>query len=187
MEHLFTKFTNKFTRHLAISIFLVLYLVFFIFLFTQKGIHLYGHFYKKSANLTQITYKAASFGADFKEIKLQKFIDKSLITVDDSFSVTVYADKSFDIVAGSDTTVMPDIDWALISSQKAERMRGFGSKHWAAVGAVYILLFLSRHYNTRLYSFFNKNKAAGENYYRIFDRFFVAACIMALIYFILPF
>lgn len=188
MEQFIRKFTKKSTRILALSVFLVTYLIIFSFLFLQKGIHLDGHFYKKSANLTQITYTAASFGADFEQIVLQKFIDKSLITIDGMHTVTVFSSGSFNTVVSVDRALADtNADWVSIASQEAENIRGFGSKNWIAVLVIYILLFLSRHYNTQIYNFFRKGKAAGENYYRVFDITFVAACIAALIYFILPF
>ncbi len=188
MKFFSTKRSTKFTRHLAFSLFLVLYLVVFAFLFMQKGIYLNSHFYKKSANLTEITYSAASAACDFEQIKLQKFIDKSLITVDGQYEVNVFSSGSFHTVVSVDKSLEHlDADWVAIASQQAERIRGFGNKRWVWVLCIYALLFLSRKYNVQLYSFFNRGKAAGENYYRIFDIVFVSACIAGLIYFIIPF
>ena len=187
MKNFLTKHSIKFTRHLAFSVFLVLYLVVFAFLFTQKGIYLDGGFYKKSANLTKITYTAASPNCDFEQITLQKFIDKSLITVDGQYEVSVFSSGSFHTVVSVDSNLETfSADWVRIASQEAEGIRGFGSKSRIAVPAIYILLFLSRKYNVQLYTLFNRGKAAGENYYRVFDIVFVVLCIAGLIYFIIP-
>lgn len=184
----FNNFTQKLTRNLAISIFLAVYLVVFFFLFTGKGIYINGHFYKKSANLTQITYSASSIGADFDQIVLEKFIDKSIITIDNKYTVSVFSSGSFSTVASVDSSLTDiDADWVAIAEQRAETMRGFGKKPWFAVAAFYIVFFVSKKYNVQLYSFFRKGKAAGENYYRIFDTVFSIFCILALVYLIIPF
>lgn len=188
MEHFIFKLNRKFTKNLAVSIFLVVYLIIFWFLFFNKGIYLDGHFYKKSANLTQITYSASSFGADFNKIVLEKYMDKSLITIDDTYTVSVFYSGSFDKVVSVDKTISNiDADWLSIASQEAERIRGFGNKPWYAVVLVYILFFLAKKYNVQLYSFFRKGRAAGEKYYRYFDAAFTVFCITALIYLIIPF
>ncbi|MBE6887268.1 MAG: hypothetical protein E7484_02470 [Ruminococcaceae bacterium] len=188
MEHFSFQFTKKFTKNLAVSIFFVVYFIIFWFLFFNKGIYLDGHFYKKSATLTQITYSASSLGADFDRIVLEKYMDKSLITIDDKYMVSVFSSGSFDTVVSADREIENiSADWPAIASQKAERIRGFGNKPWYAVALVYILFFLAKRYNVQLYSFFRKGRAAGEKYYRYFDAAFTVFCIAALIYLIIPF
>ena len=188
MEFNLHKFIKKFNRHLLLSIFVVLYLVIFVYLFFNKGIYIDGHFYKKSANLTQITYSSSSIGADFDKIVLKKFIDKSIITIDDEYTVSVFSSGSFDNVVSVDSEISSiDADWLSIALQEAESIRGFGKKPWFAVVIMYILFFLSKKYNVQLYSFFCRGKAAGEKYYRCFDIAFNAFCIIALIYLIIPF
>ncbi len=188
MEFNIHKFIRQLTKNLLLSIFFVIYLVLFVYLFFNKGIYVDGHFYKKSANLTQITYSANSIGADFDKIVLEKFIDKSIITIDDKYTVTVFSSGSFDNVVSTSSEISSiDADWLSIANQNAEKIRGFGQKPWFGVVIIYILFFLSKKYNVQLYSFFRRGKAAGEKYYRCFDIAFNIFCVAALIYLIIPF
>ncbi len=188
MDFFKNKFTKHLTKNLAISIFFVFYLIIFVYLFLNKGIYLDGHFYKKSANLTQITYKASSLNADFEQIVLEKYIDKSLITIDGKYTVSVFSSGSSDNVVSVDNEISHiDADWLSIANQDSERMRCFGNKPWHLVVLVYILFFLAKKYNVQLYSFFRKGRAAGEGYYKAFDAIFSIFCIAVLIYLIIPF
>lgn len=188
MEQFINKLTNHFSKYLALSIFLVFYLVVFWYLFFNKGIYVDGHFYKKSANLTQVCYTASSIGAEYKQIVLEKYIDKSLITIDGEYTVSVFSDGSSEPVVTADSRLADTAaDWVSIANQDAEGIRGFGQKPWFAVVIIYVLFFLAKKYNVQIYSFFRRGRAAGENYYRYFDRVFNIFCIVALIYLILPF
>ena len=121
MEFNLHKFIRHLTKNLLLSIFFVIYLVLFVYLFFNKGIYVDGHFYKKSANLTQITYSANSLGADFDKIVLEKFIDKSIITIDDKYTVTVFSSGSFDNVVSTSSEISTiDADWLSIANQSAE-------------------------------------------------------------------
>ena len=188
MDFFKNKFTQKLTRNIAISIFFVFYLIIFVYLFLNKGIYLNGHFYKKSANLTQITNSAASLNAEFEQITLEKYIDKSIISIDNKHSVTILNPESTNPVITTDTVLEGiNADWVSIARQDAERMRRFGNKPWYLVVLVYVLFFAAKKYNVQLYTFFHRNKAAGEAYYKAFDTIFTVFCMIALIYLIIPF
>ena len=188
MDFFKNKFTLKSAKNIAISIFFVFYLIIFAYLFLNKGIYLNDHFYKKSANLTQITYSAASLNAEFEQITLEKYIDKSIITVDKVYIVTVFNEDSVSAIVKTDPALEKvNVDWLSIARQDAEKMRGFGNKPWYLAVIVCILFFLAKQYNVQLYAFFHRNKAAGESYYKLFDTAFTIFCIIVLIYLIIPF
>ena len=188
MDFFKNRFTLKSTKNFAISIFFVFYLVVFIYLFLNKGIYLNGHFYKKSANLTQVTYTAASLNAEFEQITLEKYIDKSIITVDNAYTVKVFNADSVSAVVRADPALEKvNIDWISIARQDTERIRGFGNKPWYVAVIMCVLFFLAKQYNVQIYAFFRRNKAAGESYYKIFDTIFTLFCIIVLIYLIIPF
>ncbi|MBQ7283653.1 MAG: hypothetical protein IJW74_02195, partial [Oscillospiraceae bacterium] len=83
------KLSLNFSKKIILALFLVLYLIVFWFLFFTKGIYVDGHFYKKSANLTTITYTCRNPFADYKKIVLQKQLGGAVITIDDAYILTV--------------------------------------------------------------------------------------------------
>lgn len=184
---LVTPFLQSLKKHLIISVLLVLYLIAFWFLFFAKGIYVDGYFYKKSANLTTVTYTCKNPSADFKRIILEKQLNKSVITIDDSYVLTVNSagGVSIDGNTGPDSN-LPDARWDLIANQSAERSRGFGSKPWYIVILIFCAMFLIRKYSTQFYSFIFKNKAAGEGYYKAVNIAFNIVYIAGLVYLIIP-
>ncbi|MBE6894599.1 MAG: hypothetical protein E7483_03280 [Ruminococcaceae bacterium] len=184
-------FTNKsiprFTKVITLSVFFILYLAVLWFSFNSKGIYLDGHFYKKSANLTTVTYTCRNPFAHHKKIVLQKQVDKSVITIDGSQQITVNKDSSWQQTAGSTDAFVTETDWVYIAQQKAETTRGNARKQpYFIVFIIYILFALSKIFSAKIYEFFFRGKAAGEKYYKIFDIVFDAVTAVVLIYFILP-
>ncbi len=187
MELYIRQLTSKLKKHLILTIFFVLYFMAFWFLFFTKGIYVDGHFYKKSANLTTITYTCKNSAAEFEKIVLQKQLDYSIITLDDDYVLTVNSagGVSIDGNMGPDST-LPDARWDLIADQSAERNRGFGSKPWILVLVVFVVMFIVKRYSTQVYTLFRKNRAAGESYYKAVDIIFKVVCIAGLVYLIIP-
>ena len=184
---LITPIIRKLARHLILTIFFVLYLVAFWFLFFTKGIYADGHFYKKSANLTTITYTCRNPFAEHKTITLQKHVDSAVITVDDDYVLTVNSEVGVSIDGDMSTTqTLPDAQWDKIADQSAERNRGFGKKWWIVTLAVMAAALMTNRYSTEVYSFFHRNKAANDNYYLWIGRISKAVCIIGLIYLIIP-
>lgn len=163
------------------------YIAVFCILFFAKGIYVNSSFYRKSANLTTVSYKAASLGADFEGIVLNKLMDYSTITVDGKTTVTVYPDKTF-TVSGEEINpeIFNSIDWVTIANQSNEGIRGFGSKHWALAFILWLVLLLCKIYGVQLYELLNPNKAAGEGYYRLLDVAFYLCSAAVLIYLVIP-
>ncbi len=182
MSTFFYNIRKKFTKTFCLSIFMIVYFTIFWFMFFTKGIFINEHFYKKSANLNTITYSAFDVGCEFDKIVLQKKIDKTIITVDDKYIVTVFNNN--DIVYSSDEKI--DIDWKKIATQKGETIRKLGKRPWPLAIIFAVLFFVVRKYNSQIYSFVYKNKVAGEKYYKYFDIIFSIFCIFTLIYLILP-
>jgi len=187
MELYIRQLTNKLKKHLILTIFFILYFISFWFLFFTKGIYVDGHFYKKSANLTTVTYTCKSPSADFEKIVLQKQLDYSIITIDDDYMLTVNSagGVSIDGNMGPDST-LPDARWDLIADQSAERNRGFSNKPWVLVLVLFAGMFVLKRYSTQVYTLLRKNRAAGENYYKAVDIVFKAVYIAGLIYLIIP-
>lgn len=184
----FTLLPNKkILPRLLLSLLCAVYLVVFCLLFFSKGIFVDGHFYRKSANLTAVTYKAASVGALYDRIVLKKYIDYCTIDLDDKATVTVYDDGSTDLnIHTVFTGQYSDEKWQQIATQQAETMRFFGKKPWLlpVVGAV--LLFLAKRYSTQVYTFLFPRKAAGEGWYRLVDRAFYICLVLVLLYLVIP-
>ena len=179
---------NNFAKNILLALFFVIYLIIFWFLFFTKGIYVDGHFYKKSANLTTVTYTCRNPFADYKKIVMQKQMNTTIIAVDDAYVLTVNSAGGVSIEGDMGLTqTLPDARWDLIATQEAETSRGIVLKQsYITVFILYALFFLAKHYNTRIYEFFRRSKAPGENYYRIFDKAFTVITIAVLIYFILP-
>lgn len=182
MYTFFYNIRKKITRTFYLFIFLIIYFITFWFMFFTKGIFVNEHFYKKSANLNTITYSAFDVGCEFDKIVLQKQIDKSIITVDGKYIVTVFNNN--DIIYSSDEKI--DLDWEKIATQKGETIRKLGQRPWPLAIILAIVFFIARKYNAQIYSFIYRNRAAGEKYYKYFDIIFSIFCIFTLIYLILP-
>ncbi len=178
----------KLIKIIRLSLFFAFYLVILWFSFSSKGIFVDGHFYKKSANMTTVTYTCRNPFADFRKIVLEKQVDKSVIRLDDSYTLTVNNNGGVSIEGnmGPDGN-LPDAHWDLIASQSAESSR-IAATHqpYFIVFIVYGLFILSKIYSTKVYEFFFRNRAAGESYYKVFDIVFTAVTAAVMIYFILP-
>ena len=184
---LITPFFRKLAKHLVFTAFIVLYLVAFWLLFFTKGIYVDGHFYKKGANLTTITYTCRNPLADYKTITLQKQKDSATITVDDDYTLTVNSAGGISIESDkSISQKLPDAEWDKIADQSAERNRGFGKKRWIITLLLMIGAFFANRYSTEVYNFFNRNKAANDRYYLWVNRISKAIYILGLIYLIIP-
>ena len=184
-------FNNKPTmkpgKTLLLSVFFVLYLAILWFSFSSKGIMADGHFYKKSASMTTITYTCRNPFAQHKKIVLQKQVDKNIITVDDTFTVTVTKDGTIEKNAGMPDDIFALTDWVAIADQSTEASRAASTHQpYFMVFIVYGLFVLSKIYSTKVYEFLFKNRAAGENYYKVFDIVFTVVTAAVMIYFILP-
>ncbi|MBR2029217.1 MAG: hypothetical protein IKA10_09600 [Oscillospiraceae bacterium] len=182
------RLTLKFNKILKLSVFFAVYLVVLWFSFSSKGIFVDGHFYKKSANMTTITYTCRNPFADFKKIILEKQVDGSVIKIDDSYTLTV--NKNGDVSIADNTSIdgnLPDARWDLIANQSAESTR-IAATHqpYFLVFIVYGLFALSRIYSAKVYEFVFRNRAAGESYYRIFNIVFTVITAAVMVYFILP-
>ncbi len=182
MVPFFYNIRNKLTKATALFIFFVIYFIVFWFMFFTKGIFINEHFYKKSANLNTITYSAFDFGCDFEQIVMKKQIDKTVITVDDKYTVTVTNQN--EVIPSQNTDI--ELNWSEIASQKGETVRKLGQRPWPLAIIVAIIFFFAKKYNTQIYSFIYKNHAAGENYYKYFDILFSILCVAVLIYLVLP-
>lgn len=183
-----TPFFRKLAKHMILTIFFLIYLVAFWFLFFTKGIYADGHFYRKSANLTTITYTCSSPLAEYKTITLQKQVDGAVITVDEEYVLTV---NSNGVVSPENGTFaeqsFSDVDWNRIADQSAERNRGFGEKWWIATLVIMAAALFVNRYSTKVYNFFNRSKAANESYYLWVGRISKAIFIIWMIYLIIPF
>ena len=120
------KRTFKLSKKLILSIFLAIYPVVFWLSFSSKGIFVNGHFYKKSANMTTVTYNCRNPFAEYKKIVLQKQFDGSVITVDNEYVVAISDDGSWQQTAGENTVAL-DIDWSIIANQSTENLRGLST------------------------------------------------------------
>ena len=182
-----TPFFRKLAKHMILTIFFLIYLVAFWFLFFTKGIYADGHFYRKSANLTTITYTCSSPLAEYKTITLQKQVDGAVITVDGEYILTV---DSNGVVSPENGTFaeqsFSDVDWSRIADQSAERNRGFGEKWWIATLVIMAAALFVNRYSTEVYNFFNRSKAANESYYLWVGRISKAIFIIGMIYLIIP-
>ena len=180
-------FVKKFRKNLLFCALIILYLVAFWLLFFTKGIYVNGSFYKKSANLTQISYTSASPFADFDSIVVQKYVDSTTVTVDDVYTITVTDDGSW-IYTGyiSDTSTLENIDWYAVAAQQTEQNRGFGTKLWIPSLLCLVFAVLAKYNSTKLYELFNKNKAANETYYKMVNTITTVIIIVCLVYFIIP-
>ena len=182
-----TPFVQKFKKHLLLSLLFILYLFAFWFLFFTKGIYVDGHFYRKSANLTTITYTCKSPFADFKSIRLEKQLNSSVITIDDSCVMTVNSDGIVSLEKGAFTEeTLPHAQWDRIADQSAEQNRGFGTKPWVLVLLLFAAVSLIKRYSTEVYTFLRRNRAAGEGYYKAVDIAFRLVWIAGLVYLIIP-
>ena len=182
------KLTLNLSKILKLSVFFAVYLVVLWLSFSSKGIFVDGHFYRKSANMTTITYTCHNPFADFKRIILEKQVDGSVIKIDDSYTLTV--DKNGTVSIADNTSVdgnIPDARWDLIADQSAESTR-IAATHqpYFLVFIVYGLFALSRIYSAKVYEFVFRNRAAGESYYRIFNIVFAVITAAVMVYFILP-
>ena len=183
-----TPFFRKLAKHMILTIFFLIYLVAFWFLFFTKGIYAEGHFYRKSANLTTITYTCNSPLAEYKTITLQKQVDGAVITVDEEYVLTVNSNGVVSLKNGTFAEhSFSDADWSRIADQSAERNRGFGEKWWIATLVIMAAALFVNRYSTEVYNFFNRSKAANESYYLWVGRISKAICILGLIYLIIPF
>lgn len=170
-----------------LSVFFVFYAVFLWLSLSQTGILIDGHFYKKNANMTTITYSCSNMFADCRKITLQKQFESTVITIDENCTMTF--DKSGNIVESdcANGFILPEADWSAVASQDAEITKGTAKKQpYFLVFIVYALFLLSKIFNTKVYEFFFKGKAAGESYYKAFDVIFTIVTLAVLIYFILP-
>lgn len=183
---LITPFFQKLLKHIVLTALLVLYLAVFWFLFFTKGIYVEGHFYKKSANLTTITYTCRNPAADYKKIVLNKQLDYSLITIDDTYTLTVASDGKVSAGKGTDISLLPHAQWDKIADQSAERNRGFGEKRWILTLALMAAAFIANRYSTAVYSFFHPDRAANDSYYLWVGRIAKAVYIIGLVYLIIP-
>ena len=182
-----TPFFRKLAKHMILTIFFLIYLVAFWFLFFTKGIYAEGHFYRKSANLTTITYTCSSPLAEHKTITLQKQVDGAVITVDEEYILTV--DSNGAVSLENDTfaeDTLSDVNWSRVADQSAERNRGFGEKLWVLTLVLMAGAFFVNRYSTEVYNFFNRNKAANDRYYLWIGRISKAICILGMIYLIIP-
>ena len=180
--------TLKFSKVFILSVFFAIYLIVLWFSFSSKGIFVDGHFYKKSANMTTITYTCRNPFAEVKKIVLEKQVDGSVIKIDDSYTLTV--NKNGGISIADNTSIdgnIPDAHWDMVADQSAESTR-IAATHqpYFLVFIVYGLFALSKIFSARVYGFIFKNRAAGESYYRIFDTVFTVITIAVMVYFILP-
>lgn len=183
-----SRLTLNLSKILKLSVFFVVYLVVLWFSFSSKGIFVDGHFYRKSANMTTVTYTCRNPFADFKRIRLEKQVDKSVITLDDSYTITVNSKGGVSTEGNTGIADnLPDARWDLIADQSAESSR-IAATHqpYFLVFIVYGLFVLSKIYSAKVYEFIFRNRAAGENYYRIFDIVFTVITVSVMIYFILP-
>ena len=188
MKHFTIQPNRKFLRCLLLSLFIAVYAAVFFFSFFSKGIFVDGKFYRKSANLTSVTYKAASIGADYRQIVLKKYIDYCTIHLDDKSTVTVYPDGSTDLEIHTQFTgTYSDEMWQHIAAQSAETIRGFGNKPWFVPVMAVVLLFAAKLNSTRLYSLIFPQKAAGERWYTFVDRTFYICLVFVLLYLVIPF
>ena len=180
-------FIKKFRKNLLVCALIALYLVAFWLLFFTKGIYVNDHFYKKSANLTQITYTSRNPLADFDSIIVQKYVDKTAISVDDAYIIDVSANGSWSCTEyAGDTSVIDKIDWYAIATQQTEQNRGFGQKCWIFALVCLVVTLYCRFNSTKLYEIFNKNKAAGEGYYKLINISTAVVVAAVLVYLILP-
>lgn len=187
MELYISRIAEKLKRHIILTVLFLLYVVAFWFLFFTKGIYVEGHFYRKSANLTQISYTSADSGADFEKIIMQKHIDKSVISADDKLTVTIYKNDTVSVSCDENCDVqLSDEQWLAIADQSAESYRGFGSKPWLLVLVVLAAAVFVKRYSPQVYSFFFRNKAANENYYKTVDIIFKVVLAAGLLYLIIP-
>ena len=181
------KHSIKFSKLFILSVFFALYLGLLWFSFSSKGIYADGHFYKKSANMTTITYTCRNPFARHKEIVLQKQVNKNIITIDNTFTVSVHNDGTVTKSDNMSDDILPDTDWTAIARQDTESSRGTSTRQpYFLVFIVYGLFTLSKIYSASVYGFFFKNRAAGESYYRIFDIVFTVVTAVVMVYFILP-
>ena len=180
------QFTSKPGKIAVTALFCVVYILFLWFTFMSKGIYIDGHFYKKSSNLTTITYTRTSQGADFDTIVLKKHKDRSELTVDGVYKIVVNQNGNAIAADDASAAVLDKADWTSIASQKAEGIRGFGRKPWVAVLAVYGLILLTKVFSTKLYGIFKPGHAANENYYKIIDRVFYTATVLVLVFIAIP-
>ena len=179
--------TIKSSKLFILSVFFVLYLIVFWLSFFSKGIFVQEHFYRKSSNLTAVTYTCRNPFAEYKKIVLQKQVDKDTLTIDGAYTVNVYKDGTVEKSENMPDDILPGTDWAAVADQSLEGSRGFlTGQPYFLVFILYVLLALSKIYSTRVYSILFRNRAAGESYYRIFDNVFTAATIIVMVYFILP-
>ena len=180
------KTTPKLNKKLILSIFLAVYPVVFWLSFSSKGIFVNGHFYKKSANMTTVTYNCRNPFAEYKKIVLQKQFDSSVITVDNKYVITVSDNGSWQQTAGENAVTF-DIDWSLISNQSTENLRGLSTNQpYFIVLIFYLLCVIFRVFSAQIYHFIFRNRAAGENYYKVISKVFTIATVMIMVYFILP-
>ena len=184
-------FFKKYNIHLSkISAPLLLsaiYLGIFWFSFFSKGIFIDGNFYKKSANMTTVTYSCRNPFADYKKIVLQKQKSGAEIIIDNRYKIVVDGHGNWQQTDSTGLTVLPDEPWHLVAQQATETSRGPSSRQpYGVVLIGYILFVLAKIFNPRVYSFFFRNRAAGEGYYRGFNIVFVAVTAVVLVYFILP-
>lgn len=176
-------FTKNLKKSLALATFFVLYMVIFLFMFFTKGIYVNDNFYKKSANINTVTY-TASKNTTPREIVLKKQFEGSQLIIDGNvIDVTEKGEISFK----SDKTdsIIDDNTLRQIARQEIETHRGSNNKTWFCVVIIYVVFMLLKKYNTQVYSFFNRNRAPGESYYKYFDRGFTVFCIVALAYLML--
>ena len=179
------KHTLKFTKTILLALIFALYFVILWFSFSSKGIYLDGHFYKKSANLTTVTYTCNSPFAQYKKIILEKQVDKTEITIDSSHTITIDNDGNWRQTGGD--ALPGNVNWSAIAQQQTETTRGSAKKQqYIIVSACYIAFAVSKFYSTKVYEFLFKNKAAGENYYRVFNIVFAVVTVIVMIYFLLP-
>ncbi|MBR2503430.1 MAG: hypothetical protein IKB62_04820 [Oscillospiraceae bacterium] len=182
-----TPFIRKLTKHLILTILLLLYLVAFWFLFFTRGIYVEGHFYRKEANLTTVTYTCRNPFAQHKTITLQKQANRSVITVGSDYVLTVDSDKGVSVEGDMGVNqTLPDARWDMIADQSAECNRGFGGKLWVLTLLLMAGAFFINRYSTKVYNFFNRNKAANDNYYLWVGRISKAIYVLGLIYLIIP-
>ena len=177
------KFNFNIKRSIFIIFLFIVYIVVFCNIFFAKGIFINGEFYKKSANLTTVTYSSYSLNCTFDVIKLEKQLSKSIIKIDDKYS--------FELENGvcSPTSLPENItcdDLINIASQQNETTFKLGTKHWQIPIIIFAVLFLLKFNSTKIYYILNKNKAPKENYYKITDIVFYTVSALILIYFIIP-
>lgn len=184
MEISLEKFKKNLVKSILLSAFFVLYLISFLLIFFSKGIFVGENFYKKSANINSITYSATK-NALPKQIILQKKIGGSNILIVDGVSILLSPKGEIEYPDGYSPQGLSESEIQKIALQQSETHRGSQNKTWLFVALIYITFMLIKNYNTQIYSFFNKDKAPRESYYKLFDAIFTIFCIAALVYIII--